>query len=60
MPLSQNRLAGRGWALTAAELPLYLAAGLMALGLVLIVIASRRGRDYPASEPSAVVPDPML
>jgi MFS family permease len=48
VPLSQNtELAGR-WGLKAAELPLWMAAGLMALGLLLIVSAVRRGHDFPA------------
>jgi len=60
VPLSQNQALATRVGATPAELPLYLAAGLMTLGLVLIVIASRRGRDYPAAEPSAVVPDLTL
>lgn len=50
VPLSQDTaLAQRlGW--KAAELPLMLGAALMALGLLLIVAAVRRGRDFQAAK----------
>jgi MFS family permease len=43
-----NRLAAE-WNVPAPTLPLYLAAAIMCLGLVLIVIAARRGRDFQRS-----------
>jgi MFS family permease len=35
--------------------PYYLAAGLMAIGLVLVVLAARSGQDFPQPEPAAKI-----
>lgn len=50
VPLSQNAALANRLGLKAAELPLFLGAALMALGLLLIAIAVRRGRDFKAAE----------
>ncbi|HEY2893443.1 MAG TPA: MFS transporter [Pirellulales bacterium] len=57
VPLSQNVGLAEAWNVQAAVLPLFLGGALMAIGLVLIVMASSRGRDFPAAEPAAVPPD---
>lgn len=49
VPLVENRALAETLGVTAAELPLFLAAGMMAVGLALIVIAARRGRDFEAA-----------
>lgn len=46
VPLVENRPLADSLGMKAAELPLFLAAGMMVVGLALIVIATRRGRDY--------------
>jgi MFS family permease len=60
VPLSQNFELAAGWGVKSAQLPLFLAAALMALGLVLIVAASRRGRDYPVADRAPLPVEPML
>ncbi|HTM52977.1 MAG TPA: MFS transporter [Pirellulales bacterium] len=60
VPLSQNVRLAAAWNVQSAVLPLFLAGALMAIGLVLIVMASSRGRDFPAAEPAAVPPDLTL
>jgi MFS family permease len=49
VPLVENRALAETLGVTAAELPLFLAAGMMTVGLALIVIASSRGRDFEAA-----------
>jgi hypothetical protein len=49
VPLVENRPLAENLGVQAAELPLFLAAAMMAVGLALIVFASRRGRDYGAA-----------
>ncbi len=53
VPLVENQALAERLGVKAAVLPLFLAGAMMALGLVLIVIAAARGRDYeqPAVEP---------
>lgn len=53
VPLVENRALAERLGVKAAVLPLFLAGAMMAVGLVLIVIAAVRGRDYeqPAAEP---------
>jgi MFS family permease len=48
VPLVENRPLAESLGVKSAELPLYLAAAMMAVGLVLILVASRRGRDFGA------------
>jgi MFS family permease len=48
VPLVENRPLAERLGVKAAELPLVLAAAMMTLGLVLIVTAARRGRDFGA------------
>ncbi len=60
VPLSQNYALASAVSMKAAELPLLLASAMMAIGLILVVIATRRGRDYPTTEPVAVPSDPLL
>jgi MFS family permease len=48
VPLVENRPLAERIGIKAAELPLILAAAMMTLGLVLIVVAARRGRDFGA------------
>ena len=59
VPLSQNYALASALGMKAAELPLLLASAMMAAGLVLVVIATRRGRDYPTTDPAAVSSDPL-
>lgn len=49
VPLVENRPLAENLGVKAAELPLFLAAGMMAVGLMLILYAASRGRDYPAA-----------
>jgi MFS family permease len=49
VPLVEIRPLAENLGVQAAELPLFLAAAMMAVGLALIVFASRRGRDYGAA-----------
>jgi MFS family permease len=60
VPLSQNLPLAETWGVKAAVLPLVLAAVLMGLGLVLVIAASRRGRDYPAADRVAAPIDPLF
>jgi MFS family permease len=60
VPLSQSYALASTVGMKAAELPLLFASAMMAVGLVLVVIATRRGRDYPTTEPAAVPSDPMF
>jgi MFS transporter, DHA1 family, tetracycline resistance protein len=60
VPLSQNGRLAAAIAVPAAALPMLLAAALMALGLVLILAASKRGHDFPTAEPAVLPPEPML
>lgn len=60
VPLSQKFDWASDFGVKAAVLPLALAVAMMAVGLVLIVIASRRGRDYPTAAAAAISPEPML
>jgi MFS family permease len=46
VPLVENRALAESMGLKAAELPLFLAAGTMAVALVLIINATNRGRDF--------------
>jgi MFS transporter, DHA1 family, tetracycline resistance protein len=46
VPLFENRALAETCGLKAAELPLFLATALMVVGLVLVVFATSRGRDY--------------
>jgi MFS transporter, DHA1 family, tetracycline resistance protein len=46
VPLVENRALAEQWGVKAAELPLFLAAAMMTVGLALILLASRRGRDF--------------
>ncbi len=49
VPLFENRPLAESLGLKSAVMPLALATALMALGLLLVIIASRRGRDYGAA-----------
>jgi MFS family permease len=60
VPLSQQQVWAAGLGVNAAVLPLALGAVLMALALVLIVVASRRGRDYPVNEAAPVSSEALL
>ncbi len=53
VPLFENRAMAEAWGVTAGQLPLLLATGLMAVGLVLIVVATSRGRDYGTATDSS-------
>jgi hypothetical protein len=56
VPLVENRALAERLGVKAAVLPLFLAGAVMVVGLVLIVIAASRGRDYGAtarSDPAA-------
>jgi DHA1 family tetracycline resistance protein-like MFS transporter len=46
VPLFESRALAEGIGLKSAQAPLLLATGLMIFGLVLVAVASRRGRDY--------------
>jgi hypothetical protein len=46
VPLVENRTLAETLGVKAAVLPLGLAASMMAVGLVLILLAASRGRDY--------------
>ncbi|MBI3839701.1 MAG: MFS transporter [Planctomycetia bacterium] len=46
VPLFENRVLAESWGIKAAQLPLLLAMALMALGLLLVMFAASRGRDY--------------
>ncbi len=46
VPLFENRALAETLGVQSAELPMFLATSLMALGLLLVVVASRRGRDW--------------
>jgi hypothetical protein len=46
VPLFENRALAETWDVKAAQLPRLLATALMALGLLLVIIATRRGRDF--------------
>jgi MFS family permease len=46
VPLVENRALAESLGAKAAQLPLFLAAGMMAVGLVLIITATNRGRDF--------------
>jgi hypothetical protein len=48
VPLVENRALAERLGVKAAVLPLFLAGAVMVVGLVLIVIAASRGRDYGA------------
>jgi fucose permease len=49
VPLFENRALAESWGIKAAQLPLLLATALMALGLLLVMFAARRGRDFQAT-----------
>jgi MFS family permease len=51
VPLFENRALAETLGVKSAELPMFLATSLMAVGLLLVVVASRRGRDYDAAAP---------
>ncbi len=55
VPLVENQLLAERLGVKAAVMPLMLAGTMMAVGLLLIVLAAVRGRDYeqPAAEPAA-------
>ena len=57
VPLVENRPLAERLGVKAAELPLVLAAAMMTLGLVLIVTAARRGRDFGAVADVDIVPN---
>ena len=46
VPLFENRPLAESWDIKAAQLPLYLATALMVVGLLLVMYAATRGRDY--------------
>jgi DHA1 family tetracycline resistance protein-like MFS transporter len=46
VPLFENRALADTLGVQSAELPMFLATALMALGLLLVIVASRGGRDY--------------
>lgn len=51
VPLFENRKLAESLGMTsAAPLPLLMATALMAVGLVLVVIATRRGRDFATAD----------
>ncbi|MEX0678487.1 MAG: MFS transporter [Pirellulales bacterium] len=49
VPLVENRPLAESLGVKAAELPLFLAAMMMTVGLALIITATRRGRDFEAA-----------
>ena len=53
------RIAGSGVGIPLLRLglqtPYYLAAGLMALGMVLVVLAARGGKDFPATAQNGTI-----
>jgi hypothetical protein len=49
IPLFENRALAERLGVKAAQMPLYLATGLTIVALVCVVVASRSGRDFPAS-----------
>jgi MFS family permease len=50
VPLFENRALAEGWGVKSAQLPSFFAAALMALGVILILVATRRGHDYGTVE----------
>jgi MFS family permease len=53
VPLFENRALAETWGVKSAQLPSFFATALMALGLLLVMVATRRGRDYDVADPAA-------
>ncbi len=53
VPLVENRPLAESLGVNAAQMPLFLAGGMMAVGLVLIIVAASRGRDYETATEAA-------
>jgi hypothetical protein len=56
VPLVENAALAERLGVRSAQLPLFLATAMMALGLVLIVLAASRGHDFEAA-PDSVSPE---
>jgi MFS family permease len=50
VPLFSNRALAESWGVKPAQIPSFFAAGLMAVGLLVVVLAAARGRDYGTGE----------